>query len=61
MATCRKVTLTDRIAATERETGRKVTADERHALALSPPQYTCTGPGVAGLAGRKPKTKRRRR
>jgi hypothetical protein len=59
MATCRKVTAKERIVATERETGRKLTADEKIGLELLPEQYTCTGSGVGGLRGTKLKRRRR--
>ena len=57
MASCRKVTIKERLAATEREAGRKLTDAERIGLELIPTQYTCTGPGVAGT---KPKPKKPR-
>jgi hypothetical protein len=58
MATCRKVTVKERIAATEREAGRKLTAEERIGLNLLPQQYSCTGAGVGGIRGAKPKKRR---
>jgi hypothetical protein len=61
MATCQKLTVKDRIAALERETGRKITADERVGLQLGPEQYVCTGSGVGSLAGSKPKPKAKSR
>lgn len=64
MATCRKVTLKERITATERETGRKLTGGERLGLSLLPSQFTCTGAGVGGLRGSKlkrPKRMKKRR
>ena len=61
MATCRKLTLRERVTAAEREAGGKLTADARAALELGPSQYSCTGADVGGLRGTKPKHPKRSR
>ena len=57
MARCRKMTLKELVARTEKEAGRKLNAGERAGLDLLPPQYDCTTGGIRGA--RRARTRRR--
>jgi hypothetical protein len=61
MATCRKVTYGDRIAAAERLAGRALTEPEKVSIRAQPPAYECKGAGVAGLRGARKIAKKRRK
>lgn len=62
MATCRRMTLKERIAAAEAG-GTKLTAEARKAieLSLAPAPYVCSGAKVGSLAGTKPGRIKRKR
>lgn len=55
---CTKLSTDAIIARAEKKAGRTMTPTERASLALAPPEYVCSGDGVASLRTRKSRTRK---
>jgi hypothetical protein len=63
MASCRRMTLRERVAAAEKDAGGSISKETRRAIELSlvPAPYVCSGAKVGTLAGTKPGRIKRKR